>query len=145
MTLCLEHEQYHEFDVDGETIALRIDLACWDGDNRLLILDWKTGSWENELSGRAQLATYSLWAHSCLGLPVDRIIPVVVGLESGNVSRFRATEQDLQYVLDIVHADRALVDKYSVEAGFPPSSDPARCSACGFLENCAEGRDSVGL
>ena len=141
----LQHEQLEEFDLDGSKILVKIDLACWNHEDQLCIIDWKTGGWGNELGGRPQMAVYSLWATETLGLGLDRIVPMIVGLESGEVTRFRPTPEDVEYVIDLVRSDRNRFERCREEGQFPPAPEPAKCWACVFLNRCPEGRDAVGL
>lgn len=139
------HEKLAEVSSCALPVAIKIDLACWDDNEHLIIADWKTGNWQNLLGGRVQLAVYVLWAREKLRLPLAAILPALVSLQTGEVERFHPTEYDLGFVMDQVMADRDRVEEYVEAGGFPASPRPERCWGCVFLSKCDPGREVVGL
>ena len=146
-SLCrhVEHETLHIFHIGSQSVTVRPDLACWGPDGDLWIVEWKTGGWSSEYSGRIQLATYALWAVQELGIELERLLPMTVGLRSGSITRFRPVDEDLSLVREMIASDRKKVAGYARGSTFPASAEPSRCSACPFLWNCAEGTDCIGL
>jgi hypothetical protein len=139
------HEQLAEFTAERSRVLVRVDLACWNEIGQLLIIDWKTGGWQNEMGGRIQLAVYALWAVASYHLPLTSIVPVVVGLRTGEITRFQPTENDLSFVRDLIENDRAIVNEFNKTHDFPAAPESGKCWACSFLGKCPEGREAVGL
>ena len=46
------HEKLAEFGGSALRVVVRIDLTCWNPSHQLVIVDWKTGGWQNQMGGR---------------------------------------------------------------------------------------------
>lgn len=139
------HEKLESFRGCALQVAVKIDLSCWNDRGQLVIADWKTGGWQNLIGGRFQLAVYALWAHTELRLPLDKILPTLVSLQTGEVAPFQPTEHDLEFVRREVELDRDRVRGFLKEGKFPASPQPEKCWGCAFLPTCDEGSEVVGL
>lgn len=139
------HEKLEEFGGCALPVALKIDLACWDPNQQLVIADWKTGSWQNLVGGRVQLAVYALWARSKLDLPLTSILPMLVSLQTGEIVRFQPNEYDIDFVRREIQKDRDQAREYAAMKEFPASPTPEKCWGCPHLSKCGEGREVAGL
>lgn len=139
------HETRTEFEFEGTIVAAQLDFACWDSQDNLLIVDWKTGGAENVESGRAQLVVYAVWAATSRGVPLERIRPMIVSLRTGEIIRFRVTPPVIEAARDMVRTDLARVAAYWSMNEFPAFADSAKCLSCAFLSSCQEGATVVGL
>jgi hypothetical protein len=138
------HEKLAEFGGCALRVVVRIDLTCWNPSGELVIVDWKTGGWQNQIGGRVQLAVYALWAVTAHGLPLNSVVPTLVSLQTGEVTRFQPTEYDLGYVRTAIQADSDQVLEYSRRGMFPASPEFDRCWGCPFLSRCPEGKEAMG-
>ena len=144
----MRHQSHEKLGVFGGCalpVIVKIDLACWNPSQHLVIADWKTGSWQNLLGGRVQLAVYALWARTTLALPLASILPMLVSLQTGEITRFQPTEYDFDFVRSEVMRDRDQVWEYARKREFPASPEPEKCWGCPFLSQCAEGAKVVGI
>jgi CRISPR/Cas system-associated exonuclease Cas4 (RecB family) len=139
------HESLQEFRGCALPVGVKIDLACWNREDQLVIADWKTGSWQNLLGSRVQLAVYALWARTALKLGIAAILPTIVSLQTGEIERFHPTEDDFDFVKDEVESDKRRVEDYRRAGEFPASPRPEKCWGCAYLSSCREGSETVGL
>lgn len=146
-TLCKheQHEVLSAFEFDEILLSARVDLAAWDDNSRLLVVDWKTGQWAGDLTDRAQLAFYTLWARNNFHLELQRIRPLLVRIRTGEIIRFEPQQEDLDFVLALISADLDVVKRMQERQDFPPSPETRRCWGCTFLRQCEEGRAVTGL
>lgn len=135
-----QHEVLSSFEFEGLPMSAKVDLAAWDDNDRLLVVDWKTGQWAGDLADRAQLAFYTLWARNTFRLELQNIKPVLVRIRTGEIIRFEPQEQDLDYVLTLISTDFDCVNRLEESHEFPPSPETRRCWGCGYLQECDEGR-----
>lgn len=139
------HEKLEGFGGCALPVVVKIDLACWNEQQQVVIADWKTGSWQNLVSGRVQLAVYALWARNRFALPLEAILPALVSLQTGEIQRFHPTEYDIQFVRDEIKADSDRTKLFLRKGEFPASPQPEKCRGCAFLPRCEEGSEAVGL
>lgn len=138
------HEEPRKFQLDGIRIAVKVDLACWTPSDGLAIVDWKTGGRDTGLRERVQLAVYALWAHKQMGLSLDRILPMIVRLKSGEIVRYQVVDADLEYVKEIIDSDIRIVSEYS-QSEFPVSPEYNKCMSCLYHHKCSAGMNEVDL
>jgi len=122
-----------------------IDFAYMDGDGRLHIVDWKTGS-EHKDELRLQLACYALYAMGKWQLPLERLVLQGVFLnDGGRSSIYEINSESLlaakDQMLNSARAMRELLDDAEAntasEANFPCSAgSPSVCQSCPFLKLC---------
>lgn len=140
-----QHEVLSLFEFDGLPMSAKADLTAWDDSNRLLVVDWKTGQRAGDLADRAQLAFYTLWARSEFRLELQRIRPLLVKIRTGEVIRFEPQEEDLDFVVALISADFAAVERMDESREFPPSPESRRCWGCMYLHRCNEGKNLTGF
>lgn len=127
---------------DGTLILVKPDFAYVDYDDRLHILDWKTGRsdpyWE-----MVQVTCYALYASQKWDFPLDRIDPQVVHLYPE--FRLSHTEYSWESIEDVRYMIREsqdeildLLDGDELPPAdrFPPADDNARCRWCQFRGIC---------
>jgi len=140
----LSVEDLCEFDVDGVTVLLRMDLAYRNREGHVVIVDWKTGRREGRFS-EVQLAGYALYASeqgwvqepaqlrtelAYLALPRYVRRPVDAG-KLVQARRFIARSASrMQALLVDVEANRAR------EEDFPMIERPQICRRCNFRRLC---------
>lgn len=137
------HEQICEFHLDQHLIAIKVDLAAWTKNEEFVIVDWKTGRDESEYSSREQLATYVLWAIIQRKLRIDKIVPVIVNLKSGSITRFQPVEEDISYITELVQSDFTKVTNLLLSGEFPASPSNDKCIGCSFLSWCNAGIEII--
>ncbi len=71
---------------------------------------------------------------------IEFIRPTIVNLDSGKVTIFQPTRQDIDRVLSIIRKDYEQVDLYNNETVYPPIPEPSKCRACAYLNSCDTGR-----
>jgi len=140
----LSVEDLASFGVDGVTVLLRMDLAFRDVENRVVIVDWKTGQREGRFS-EVQLAGYALYAaeQGWVRSP-DELRTELAYLAVPRYVRRRIADTQLQRARDFVRRSaesmRALL--VDVEANrariedFPMIDRPRVCRRCNFRRLC---------
>jgi hypothetical protein len=113
-------------------------------DDRITIIDWKTGDAERE-SIRDQAGVYRLYAHEKYGLPEDQIDVQIVDLANGGVSIQPpgGTPSVAEAREFITHSIAAMVERmdypvYNTAAinAFPLTDDLSLCRECPFMRAC---------
>jgi hypothetical protein len=78
-------EDIRAFEFDGTPIYAAPDFGYWTRDDRLALVDWKTGSPDPEETA-TQLGGYALYARDILDVPPDRVDLLEVNLRAGEVT-----------------------------------------------------------
>ena len=121
-----------------------LDFAYLDGEGKLHVVDWKTGS-EHKEELRLQLACYALYAMGKWQLPLERIVLQGVFLnDGGRASLYEMNSESLVAAKDqMLGSARAMRDllqdpaaNIASEADFPCNASPAACQTCPFLKLC---------
>ncbi|MBL8898688.1 MAG: PD-(D/E)XK nuclease family protein [Planctomycetes bacterium] len=119
-------------------------------DDRVWILDWKTGK-ERE-ADQKQLQCYALYARARWKTPVQALRLTLVYLPSAELREVAVDERELAQVEgDIAHGIELLAERHfdpdrepADLAHFPPNGAPRACRYCVFREACdAAPRESA--
>jgi hypothetical protein len=78
-------EDVRAFEFEGTPIYAAPDFGYWTRDDRLALVDWKTGS-PDPAETAIQLGGYALYARDILEVPPDRVDLLEVNLRAGEVT-----------------------------------------------------------
>jgi hypothetical protein len=78
-------EDVRAFEFEGTPVYAAPDFGYWTRDDRLALVDWKTGSPDPEETA-VQLGGYALYARDILDVPPERVDLLEVNLRAGEVS-----------------------------------------------------------
>jgi hypothetical protein len=78
-------EDVRAFEFEGTPIYAAPDFGFWTREDRLALVDWKTGSPDPDETA-VQLGGYALYAQDILDVPPDRVDLLEVNLRAGEVS-----------------------------------------------------------
>jgi hypothetical protein len=78
-------EDVRAFDFEGTPVYAAPDFGYWTRDDRLALVDWKTGSPHPDETA-VQLGGYALYARDILDVPPDRVDLLEVNLRASEVS-----------------------------------------------------------
>jgi PD-(D/E)XK nuclease superfamily protein len=78
-------EDVRAFEFEGTPIYAAPDFGYWTQDDRLALVDWKTGSPDPEATA-TQLGGYALYARDILDVSPDRVDLLEVNLRAGEVT-----------------------------------------------------------
>ncbi len=78
-------EDVRAFEFEGTPIYAAPDFGYWTRDDRLALVDWKTGSPDPEETA-IQLGGYALYARDILDVPPERVDLLEVNLRAGEVT-----------------------------------------------------------
>ncbi len=121
-----------------------LDFAYMDGDGKLHIVDWKTGS-EHKEELRLQLACYALYAMGKWRLPLESLVLQGVFLNDGGRASFyemgsetlvAAKDQMLNNARAMREALQNPEENVAAEADFPCNASGGACATCPFLKVC---------
>ena len=121
-----------------------IDLAYFDAQGVLHIIDWKTGS-EHKEELRLQLACYAIYAMKKYQLPLEKIILGGVILNDGGrlspyaISReslVNATDQMLKSACAMRGKLQDIEANTANEEDFDCTQNPAVCNSCPYRQVC---------
>lgn len=128
------------FEINGAQVMVRPDFAWREEDDRVVMVDWKTGLPRPE-DEQLQLAVYGLFARRTWGLGADHMQAVIAYLRTGevrvweiNTTDLEAAEQRIQQSLARMRALAAAGDAGDLEAF--PLAKPDKCGLCGFRRVC---------
>ncbi|OGQ89156.1 MAG: hypothetical protein A2289_17420 [Deltaproteobacteria bacterium RIFOXYA12_FULL_58_15] len=136
-------ESFGSFDVDGTTVMVKPDFA-WRADNdRIVIVDWKTGK-PRPNDEWLQMAVYGLFARSAWGLRTEILDCRPVYLDTGEISMFQLSDDDLRTALDEIRVSvkemkrlaALVVDGDLDPEAFPKTDDVSYCNHCNFRRVC---------
>ncbi|HWQ19353.1 MAG TPA: DNA helicase RecQ [Methanotrichaceae archaeon] len=137
----LNHEQVEAFHLGDVPVAVKLDYVCRDGDDGLIISDWKTGAGvetERRRSyGDLQMGSYALWARECLMAEPEKTLCRLVYLASGRSESLRFSWSDLEGIrVKIIQGFREINQGFDQER-FHPDPNPRKCHSCRFSTICA--------
>ncbi len=138
-------ESAGSFELDGATVYVRPDFAWRDEDDRVVMVDWKTGQPRPE-DEDLQLAVYGIFAQRNWGLGSDHLRTVAAYLASGELRERKVEVGDLQAAEARITVSldqmRSLgtrieaVDTPETLARFPTTDDLDQCTRCPFRRVC---------
>lgn len=141
----LDLETLSSFPFEGVKVFVKLDVAYRDEDDRVVIVDWKTGR-APDPDHSMQVATYALYAGDTWKVEPTRVVTRLAQLATGSsedvqlsaqalasaVSRIRTSIRDMRQALADPEANVAR------EADFPPVDEPRVCARCAFRRVCQE-------
>lgn len=129
------------FTIQNVRVDGQIDLAYPDND-RIVVIDWKSGSATMDGSSSLQLAVYALWATKHFECPPENVQVYMIHLGSNDVSTSEITGAELADVRARILQDAELIEnlqsygKNAVADAFPPLLHKPMCSLCQFQKVC---------
>jgi hypothetical protein len=131
------------FELDGAVIFVKPDFAWRDDDDRVVMVDWKTGIPRHDEED-TQLAVYGMFARRAWGLGSDHMRALAVYLGRGEVRERRVDLGDLkdaeQTIVASLQRMRELAgdDPTTPESQgrFPMTDDLEHCRRCAFRRVC---------
>lgn len=129
------------FEIDGAMIMVKPDLAWRDEEDRVVMVDWKTGV-PHPADEEQQLAVYGLFAQRTWGLRADHMRAVVAYLSTGETREVRVEPRHLEVaeaqISESLVRMRALVEPGERDdlSRFPMRENPDQCALCGFRKVC---------
>ncbi len=131
-------ESAASFELDSATIVVKPDFAYRDSDERVVLVDWKTGKPRLD-DEKLQLAVYAAYAKRAWGV-ADITRAVLAYLEANEVVEIQLSEADLAWgeaqVRDSVKHMRELAAGEPTIERFPMTDDVTRCALCSFKRVC---------
>jgi hypothetical protein len=100
----LSHEKFDSFRLGDTEVTVKLDYLGIKEDNRLLILDWKTGLDNIDPWTEIQMATSILWAMNSNCANVDGICCRAAYLSSGKIREFKFLPERLDEVKGIIES-----------------------------------------
>jgi hypothetical protein len=143
----LSVDELDSWDFEGTKIWVAVDFAYRDADERVQILDWKTGK-ERKVD-HTQVAIYSLYAQGKWGVPADRVLgglvylapdgsaeaeEVVVAADANILSACQTEMRGSIATMRSLLADPAR--NVASEASFPRLAERDACRRCPFRRPC---------
>lgn len=132
-------ESTGSFEHEGATVVVKPDCAWRDEDDRVVIVDWKTGQPRLD-EERLQLAVYALFARRAWAPASDVIRAQLVYLESGHVDELELGPADLEWgeqaIRESLRSMRELAHGDPAPERFPLTDDASRCALCPFQRVC---------
>jgi CRISPR/Cas system-associated exonuclease Cas4 (RecB family) len=150
-TRWLTVEDLVAFELDGAPVRLRMDLAFRDADERVVIVDWKTGRREGRFN-EPQLAGYALYARS-MGWVQEpgELRTELAYLVLPKYVRREVAQQTLHHAQGFIRKSVAAMKALLVEPlenrarleDFPMVDRPQICRRCNFRRLCFPRAESV--
>ena len=139
----LSLEEFLSFDFEGIKIFLSMDFVIKNGDNKIIIYDWKTGK-DRDTEIGIQLACYALYVIQKWGLDPSKVIVKRCHLALDKEDEFfideKVIEQTKEYIRkSVVDMQNMLTDKennLAEENKFPQTEDRRKCLRCNFRRVC---------
>jgi hypothetical protein len=131
------------FEFEGTPMWIAPDFGFWNGDNRLVLVDWKTGGADPEATA-FQLGCYALYAAEVLGVPPANVDLIECNLRQPLVTAHRWDDARLEAIreqlrLSIRSMKAYLADPHAnvaVMADFERTEELRICKWCNFRAVC---------
>ncbi len=136
-------EDFLSFYFEGTKIYLRIDFAIKNGDNQVVLYDWKTGK-ERDVEMDIQLACYALYVLQKWNLSPDKIIIKKLNVALDKEDEFKVTTQIIEdiknYMRKSIEAMKNILkdkeNNAAEEDNFPKTTEVRNCLRCNFRKVC---------
>lgn len=137
-------EDLKSFPVRGINVWVKLDLAVKGKDDKVVILDWKTGASHYQKDIELQLGIYGLFGSRQWEVEPDKIVGFDVNLRDLNTRKHEINTETLSNVEAYIEksADdmRALLDDPEENIAdierFEMSTNPRTCARCRFRRAC---------
>lgn len=138
-------EDLASFELDGTPVFVRLDLAVRSPDDRVMVVDWKTGRRAPRPEG-LQLGTYALYVHEQWHVAPEAITVREVNLTAGAEGQARVAAEQIESAREAIRgsirAMRALLadaaENRASEADFATHPGACTCAYCPFREVCPD-------
>ncbi|MEZ0313969.1 MAG: RecB family exonuclease [Myxococcota bacterium] len=131
-------ESAASFELDGSTIVVKPDFAYRDDDERVVLVDWKTGKPRLD-DEKLQLAVYAAYAKRAWGV-ADITRALLAYLETNEVVEIPLSDADLEWgenqIRESVKQMRELAAGEPTIERFPMTEDVTKCALCSFKRVC---------
>lgn len=145
-----DENTFNSFYIDEMKVYSIIDTLYVDEDGNYIIVDWKTGNYNEE--DKEQLLVYALYVMDRYGVSLDKIIGRVEYLLSGENDEYRFTDENVSYIKDRVSLDTNVLnaflkDIYTNEPrekeNFLKCENKNKCKICKFKRLCAQDEEEL--
>jgi CRISPR/Cas system-associated exonuclease Cas4 (RecB family) len=133
----LSHEKFDSFRLGDTEVTVKLDYLGVKEDNRLLILDWKTGLDNVNRGTEIQMATSILWALNSNCTDVDGICCRAAYLSSGKIREFKFLPEMLDEVKGIIESSFSEMNATYDFERLQPDPSPEKCKGCQFSILCS--------
>jgi hypothetical protein len=131
------------FEFGGTPMWVAPDFGFWSSENRLVLVDWKTGASAAEATS-FQLGCYALYAHDVLRQPPERVDLREANLREGVVTEVHWDDARLEAVRERVRFSIRAMKAYladpegnvAVVDNFERTEDLRLCRWCNFRAVC---------
>jgi hypothetical protein len=131
------------FEFEGTPMWIAPDFGFWNADNRLVLVDWKSGGADSEATA-FQLGCYALYAAEVLGVPPAQVELVEANLREPTVTahewdddRLESIRERLRLSIRAMKAYLADPDKnVAVMDHFERAEELRICRSCNFRAVC---------
>ena len=135
-------EDIGSFPWEGTRIVTAPDFGYWSRDDRLQLVDWKTGG--GGAGASLQLGGYALYSLEVLGVDLSRVDLLEVNLREGKVTAHPWDAQSLDRVRDFIRLSVRSMKAYledpernvAREADFEKTEHVRICRRCNFRAVC---------
>jgi hypothetical protein len=135
-------EDIGSFPWEGTRIVTAPDFGYWSRDDRLQLVDWKTGG--GGAGASLQLGGYALYSLEVLGVDLSRVDLLEVNLREGTVTAHPWDAQSLDRVRDFIRLSVRSMKAYledpernvAREADFEKTEHVRICRRCNFRAVC---------
>src|SRR3989344_9175041 len=136
-------EDFLSFNFEGTKVYLSIDFAIKNGDDQIILYDWKTGK-ERDVEMDVQLACYALYVIQKWNLDPSRLIIKKYNVAIDKEDKFEITDKTIEYIKDYMRKSiedmkNILVDKeknIANEEDFSKTTNVKNCLRCNFKKTC---------
>jgi len=139
-------EDLEEFDFEGSKIFVKLDFAR-KKDDRIEILDWKTGRSDASADASVQLGAYALYAMARWKWPLERIGTYLVNVSEPPVFAHcqplspELLESSKAFMRESIAAMKSVLSDPARNApkgldSFPPTENRRLCDFCSFAKIC---------
>ncbi|MBI2487200.1 MAG: PD-(D/E)XK nuclease family protein [Deltaproteobacteria bacterium] len=116
-------------------------IATPDPDDRVEIVDWKTGAGESE---KLQFVVYTIYAKEVFGMDLDRISVIEYNLLSNQQTTHKFSPDDIRGAKDYINKSITSMKSHlkdhpeniAVMTDFPRTEDARKCESCNFKKIC---------
>jgi hypothetical protein len=132
------------FDFEGTPVWVAPDFGFWSAEQRLGLVDWKTGGGSNPDGAAFQLGCYALYASEVLGVKPAQVDLYEVNLREPQVTRHRWDDQRLDDVREQLRLSIRSMKAYladpaanvAVITDFERTEEVRICRWCNFRAVC---------
>jgi CRISPR/Cas system-associated exonuclease Cas4 (RecB family) len=133
----LGHESLDSFYLDYIGVTVKIDYLGLKEDGRLLLLDWKTGSYDLKEWTEIQAGAYVLWAMQSHKAQLEDICCRIAYLKNGKVRELKFQMERLEEIKEIISKSFSEINMAHGIEGHLPDPSQEKCLGCQFSSICS--------